>query len=178
MYRSVIDETPNIDDNDKNFRPSIIIKRKRKIYEKTFASKWANFKLFLKERKSLESSVKLQKKNTIDQFSSKCKEIYKNKVKIHLITKKNRQMFQSFNNKTDYKMDKDTQDISQKISKMKILDASIEFESNANDIKEFLFSFRTNNDIMLRLIEFANNDQCEILVPFLCHFFFTIIFIV
>ena len=175
MYRSVIDETPNIDDNDKNFqcsRPSIIIKRKRKIYEKTFASKWANFKLFLKERKSLESSVKLQKKNTIDQFSSKCKEIYKNKVKIHLITKKNRQMFQSFNNKTDYKMDKDTQDISQKISKMKILDASIEFESNANDIKEFLFAFRTNNDIMLRLIEFANNDQCEILVPFLCHFFY------
>ena len=81
-------------------------------------------------------------------------------------------MFQSFNNKTDYKMDKDTQDITQKISKMKILDASIEFESNANDIKEFLFAFRTNNDIMLRLIEFANNDQCEILVPFLCHFFY------
>ena len=25
---------------------------------------------------------------------------------------------------------------------------------------------------MLRLIEFANNDQCEILVPFLCHFFY------
>ena len=83
MYRSVIDEITNIDDNDKNFRPSIIIKRKRKIYEKTFASKWANFKLFLKERKSLESSVKLQKKNTIDQFSSKCKEIYKNKKRMN-----------------------------------------------------------------------------------------------
>ena len=35
---------------------------KRKIYTKTFASKWANLKLFLKDRKSLESSVKLKKK--------------------------------------------------------------------------------------------------------------------
>ena len=53
MYRSVIDEITNIDDNDKNFqcRPSIIIKRKRKIYEKTFASKWANFKLIFRKEK-------------------------------------------------------------------------------------------------------------------------------
>ena len=43
-------------------RPTIIGDFKRKIYAKTFASKWANLKLFLKERKSLESSVKLQKK--------------------------------------------------------------------------------------------------------------------
>ena len=60
MYRSVIDETPNIDDNDKNFqcsRPSIIIKRKRKIYEKTFASKWANFKLFLNHPSGVRSRI-------------------------------------------------------------------------------------------------------------------------
>jgi len=61
-------------------RPTIFGEKKRKIYTKTFASKWANLKLFLKERKSLESSVKLQKKNTIDQFSSKCQEIFKKKI--------------------------------------------------------------------------------------------------
>ena len=89
------------DPTDHVSRPTIISEIKRKIYTKTFASKWANLKLFLKERKSLESSVKLQKKNTIDQFSSKCLEIFKKKIEIHLITKKNRQMFKSFNNKSE-----------------------------------------------------------------------------
>ena len=81
----------------------------------------ANLKLFLKERKSLESSVKLQKKNTIDQFSSKCQEIFKKKIEIHLITKKNRQMFKSFNNKSEeFIMDNTIYNMNQKISRMKI----------------------------------------------------------
>ena len=137
-----------------------------------FASKWANLKLFLKERKSLESSVKLQKKNTIDQFSSKCQEIYKKKVEIQLLTKKNRQMFKSFNSTSNYIIDKDIQEISRKISNIKVLDASKTLENISNYLTEFLFAFRTNNDLMLRLIECADKEQYEILVPFLCHFFY------
>ena len=168
MYKSILDY-----ENDDNFykfpmRPTLIMKRKKKIFNKTYKSKWANLKLYLKERKSLESSVKLRKKNTIDQFFSKCQEIYNKKVQIHLITKKNRQMFQSFNSTNDYTI----QDISKKVSKIKILDASQELEQYYDALKNFLFAFRTNNELMLRLIECANKDQYEILVPFLCHFFY------
>ena len=168
MYKSILDY-----ENDDNFykfpmRPTLIMKKKKKIFNKMYKSKWANLKLYLKERKSLESSVKLRKKNTIDQFFSKCQEIYKKKVQIHLITKKNRQMFQSFNSTNDYII----QDISKKVSKIKILDAYKELEQYSNDLKNFLFSFRTNNELMLGLIECANKDQYEILVPFLCHFFY------
>ena len=130
-------------------------------------------KLFLKERKSLESSVKLRKKNTIDQFSSKCQEIFKKKVEIHLITKKNRQMFKSFNNDSEgLIIDNTIYNLSQKISRMKIYDASKKFEYKSEPMKSFLFAFRTNNNLMLRLIECANNDQYEDLVSFLCHFFY------
>ena len=168
MYKSILDY-----ENDDNFykfpmRPTLIMKKKKNIFNKTYKSKWANLKLYLKERKSLESSVKLHKKNTIDQFFSKCQEIYKKKVQIHLITKKNRQMFQSFNSTDDYTI----QDISKKVSKIQILDAFKELEKYSNDLKNFLFAFRTKNELMLRLIECANKDQYEILVPFLCHFFY------
>ena len=87
MYKSMLD-FENDDDNFArySFRPTMIIKKKKKIFNLTYKSKWANLKLYLKERKSLVSSVKLRKKNTIDQFSSKCQEIYKKIVQIHLIT--------------------------------------------------------------------------------------------
>jgi hypothetical protein len=39
-------------------------------------------------------------------------------------------------------------------------------------VKKFLFYFRQNNDLMLRLLECIDNKQYEILVPFLCHFFY------
>ena len=166
-----IDSIENDNPAEYETRATYFMEKKKETYKKTYASKWANFKLFLKERKSLESSVKFQKKNTIDQFFSKCQIIYKKKIEINLITKKNRQMFNSFNNEDDYTIDNDIRDISQKISNLKILDAS-KYLDKSDLIKNFLFSFRTNNDLMLRLIECANNDQYEILVPFLCHFFY------
>jgi hypothetical protein len=51
-------------------RPTIRVDRKKKLYKKYYNSKWANLKLFLQEQKSLETSVKLQKQKTIEQFSS------------------------------------------------------------------------------------------------------------
>ena len=167
----------DIDNNDYSSdyasRPTIIGEIKRKIFTKTFASKWANLKLFLKEKKSLELSVKLRKKNTIDQFSSKCQEIFQKKVEINLITKKNRQMFKSFNNDSEgLIIDNNIYYINQKISKMKIFDASKAFEYKSNAMKDFLFAFRNNNRLMLYLIECAHNYQYEDLVSFLCHFFY------
>ena len=163
-----------VDDNHlinyDQMRPTIIVEKKKNIFKKYYASKWANLKLFLQEQKSLESSVKLQKQKTIEQFSSKCQEIYKKKVEIQLITKKNRQMFKSYNSNKEYTEDEDIINIDDKIANFKIIDKSNDFEHNS--IKEFLFCFRQNNDLMLRLIECVDNKQCEILVPFLCHFFY------
>ena len=55
---------------------------------------------------------------------------------------------------------------------MKILDASKKLDYMSDNIKEFFFAFRTNNELMLRLIECADKSQYEKLVPFLCHFFY------
>ena len=74
-----------IDDDDNNLmnydpmRATLIVQKKKEIFNDYYKSKWANLKLFLQEQKSLESSVKLQKQKTIEQFSSKCQEIYKKK---------------------------------------------------------------------------------------------------
>ena len=156
--------------NHEQMRPTLIVQKKKMIYNKYYNSKWANLKLFLQEKKSLESSVKLQKQKTIEQFSSKCKEIYKKKVEIQLITKKNRQTFKSYNSNKEYTEDEDIRNIIDKISNFKIIDKSQDFEQNS--VKAFLFCFRQNNDLMLRLIECVDNKQCDILVPFLCHFFY------
>ena len=176
MDHNILETSGNIDNIDNlediNTRATVFTNAKVEMYSKTYKSKWANFKLFLKERKSLESSVKFQKKNTVEQFSSKCQVIYEKKILIHLINKKNQQMFKHFNSTGDYTIDKDTRNIAQKIAKLKIYDASKSLESISNYIKEFLFAFRTNNDLMLRLIECVNNDEYEVLVPFLCHFFY------
>ena len=163
----------DIDDHHLNYDPmraTLRVAIRKKLFKKFYHSKWANLKLFLQEKKSLESSVKLQKRKTIEQFSSKCKEIYKRKVEIQLITKKNRQMFKSYNSNNENTTDEDIINIEDKISNFKIIDKSIEFEENY--VKKFLFCFRENNNLMLRLIECADNNQCEILVPFLCHFFY------
>ena len=174
MYESIINGA-NIDYNPyiDQMRPTMVVIKKKKLYKNLYPSKWANFKLFLQDLKSLESSVKLQKKNTIDQFSSKCQEIYKKKIQIQLITKKNRQMFKTYNSSSDFIIDKETLKINEKINKIRVIDSSKEFDENQNLlIKDFLFQFRKNNDLMLRLIECANNEQYEILVPFLCHYFY------
>ena len=155
--------------NFERIRHTIIIQEKKKKFHQCYHSKWANLKLFLQEKKSLESSIKLQKQKTIEQFSSKCQEIYKKKVEIQLITKKNRLMFKSYNSNKDTE-DEDIINIVDTISNFQIIDKSKEFENNS--VKKFLFCFRENNDYMLRLIECIDSKQCEILVPFLCHFFY------
>ena len=151
-------------------RPTIRVDIKKKLYKKYYNSKWANLKLFLQEQKSLETSVKLQKQKTIEQFSSKCKEIYNTKIKMQLIKKKNLLMFKSYNSNNESIKDKDIINIVKKLSSFNINDISSEFMYES--VKKFLFYFRQNNDLMLRLLECIDNKQYEILVPFLCHFFY------
>lgn len=179
MYNDDVYSLSNAQMNDKGSmmfeHPNERIPINKNLFKKVYNSKWANLKLFLQQQRSVETSVKLQKQKTIEQFSSKCKEIYKKKIEIQLITKKNRLMFKSYNSNKDNIKDKDLITIDNKISKFSITDISSEYEYNS--LKEFLFCFRKNNELMLRLIECIDNKQCEILVPFLCHFFYENFFV-
>ena len=146
MENEKILETPN--KNDKSNMP------------KTFNSKWANLKILLQNKTSLETSVKLLKKQTINQFSSKCCEIYKDKIKIHLLTLKNKQILSSLkkNNEPYFKNI--------------VIKGDVEELCSDTHLKDFFFYFREHNEEMLKLISLLNQEQKEKIIPFLCHFFY------
>ena len=128
--------------------------------KKKFNSKWANLQNLLQAKNSAESSVKLFKKQTIDQFSSKCCEIYQYKIKIHLLTQINRKIFVSSNKYAHFNYPKI------------IIKNNVEDLCSDSSLKNFLFYFRENNDEMLKLINLLSDEQKKTLIPFLCHFFY------
>ena len=140
------------------------VKKRYKKY--SIISKWPNLKLLLKDVESLDKSVNLLKKLTIEQFSSKCIKIYEAKIKIHLLTQKNKEVF-----KSPYSFDKKfvikNNNIDYIISKLKINEGA-----PSDAIQDFFFYFRENNDYMMRLIECADTNNYDTLIPFLCHFFY------
>ena len=149
---------------DLNTIAESFVKKRYKKY--SMISKWSNLKLLLKDVESLDKSINLLKKTTVEQFSSKCIQIYETKIKIHLLTKKNKEVFKSpysLEKKSVYKKS----NIDFIISKLKIKD---EIPSDA--IQEFLFYFRENNDYMMRIIENVGVENYDTLVPFLCNFFY------
>ena len=161
----------------KNHLQSNIIEKMQKIYNNYYKSKWSNLKLYIQDKTSLKSSIKLLKKKTIEQFSSKCIEIYRKKLEIQLIAKKNREMFTSlkFNY---YHRQNSFISLGQEaninndeiISKLRVNDLQESIELQI--IRDFFFAFREDNTLMMRLIECLDNNQFEIIVPFLCHFFY------
>ena len=142
-----------------NTRPSVFNENKKNKYRNCYKSKWANLKFFLQDKASLEASVNLLKKKTVEQFSTKCNEIYKKKIEILLSTKRNRKIIsQQIKGYDDF------------ASKITVSDDISGLPSEA--IPEFLFLFRENNHLMLKLIENIDSKQMDILIPFLCHFFY------
>ena len=155
-------------------RPSIIIEKLKQIYKNIYKSKWSNLKFFIQDIISLKSSIRLLKRKTIEQFSSKCIEIYRKKLQIQLITQKNREMFSSlqfnYNNNNMYTSTNLNND--EIISQLKIQGIEDIPGIEPLTIKDFFFKFREDNNLMMALIECLDNDQFEIIVPFLCHFFY------
>ena len=143
-------------------RQSVFNEPKKKKYRNCYKSKWANLKFFLQDKASLEASVNLLKTKTVEQFSTKCKEIYTKKIEIQLSTEKNRKLISQ-----GVKLKGGYEDIS---SKIKVSDGISGLPTDA--IQTFLFIFRENNHLMLKLIENIDNKQIDLLVPFLCHFFY------
>ena len=171
-----------------SFRQNLIeqntlIEKKRSIYKNYYKSKWSNLKFFIQDKISLQSSIRLLKTKTIEQFSPKCIEIYRKKLEIQLISKKNKEMFTSIqfdyhntnkksntqDNNSDLCEEKDLS-LDEIISLLKIQEGIKGLPTMA--ISDFLFKFREDNNLMMRLIECLNVDQFEIIVPFLCHFFY------
>ena len=56
------------------------------------------------------------------------------------------------------------------ISKLRIKD--LQDNTQLSPLRDFFFKFRENNTLMMRLIECLDTNQFEIIVPFLCHFFY------
>ena len=153
-------------------RPSIIVEKLKQIYKNMYKSNWSSLKFFIQDKISLKSSIRLLKTKTIGQFSSKCIEIYRKKLQIQLITQKNREMFSSlqFNYNNMYTNTNLNND--EIISQLKIQGIEDITGINSSTIKDFFFKFREDNNLMMALIECLDNDQFEIIVPFLCHFFY------
>ena len=144
-------------------RPSVLTEPKKKKYRNCYKSKWANLKFFLQDKASLEASVDLLKTKTVEQFSTKCKEIYTKKIVIQLQSEKNRKLI-AMGIKP---YGGGYEDIA---SQIKVSDGISGLPTDA--IPTFLFMFRENNHLMLKLIETIDKSQYDILVPFLCHFFY------
>ena len=165
-------------------RQSITMEKIKKLYQSYFKSKWSNLKFFFQDKKSLKTSIDLLKTKTIEQFSSKCIEIYKKKLLIKLITLKNREMFTSIQFNYNQKKNIDSQDNTngelnltddEIISQLKIKEIKDDEYINGlkmQTIRDFFFEFREDNNLMMRLIECLDTDQFDIIVPFLCHFFY------
>ena len=143
-------------------RPSVLTEPKKKKYRNCYKSKWANLKFFLQDKASLEASVDLLKTKTVEQFSTKCKEIYTKKIVIQLQSEKNRKLISM-----GIKPFGGYEDIASQIT---VSDGISGLPTEA--IPTFLFMFRENNHLMLKLIDKIDKSQYDILVPFLCHFFY------
>ena len=82
LYDTAPGDFPAFGEDTQNIpRPSVLLEPRKERYRNVYNSKWANLKFFLQDKASLEASVDLLKTKTVEQFSSKCREIY---------TKKNR----------------------------------------------------------------------------------------
>ena len=123
-------------------------------------SQWAELKNLLQKKGSLESSVNLLRTKTIEQFASECLKIYKKKIKIQYLLQNNREIIG--NNLKEVKFT---------IPSIEMKDGSTNF-TYYDEVEKFLFTFRSNNYLMLNLIESLKPDQWEIMAPFLCHFFY------
>ena len=156
------------------------IEKKRSIYKNYYKSKWSNLKFFIQDKTSLQSCITLLKKKTIEQFSKKCLEIYKKKLEIHFISKKNKEMFISSqsdknnqnnqNNNENNSNEETNMSYEEILSKLKVQEGICGLPTES--ICDFLFQFREDNNLMMRFIECLDTDQFEIVVPFLCHFFY------
>ena len=136
---------------------------KKKNKKKKYKSKWMHLKKLFQDKASYESSLNLLKRKTIEQFTSKCCDIYKEKIQIHLIQANNKQILSSW--------------IKNKGKDMTYYLPDIEVKKDLSDlchdssIQDFLFYFRENNDCMLNLIENLNKEKRKSIIPFLCQFF-------
>ena len=138
-----------------------------------FKSRWSYIKILLQNKTSCESSVRLLKKQTIEQFSPKLCAIYKDKLEIHNLLKKNKQMLLSFiRDKQEQEQEQEKEHFPKIIVKGDVGELCAD-----SSLQDFLFYFRENNNEMLKIIKLLNKEEQRIFSTFLCHFFYENFFI-
>ena len=136
-----------------------------------FKSRWSYIKILLQNKTSCESSVRLLKKQTIEQFSPKLCEIYKDKIEIHKLLEKNKQLLLSFIK------DKEEQEKEKEHSSKIVVKGDVGELCADSSLQDFLFYFRENNEEMLKIIKLLNKEEHKFFATFLCHFFYENFFI-
>ena len=142
-------------------RPSILLESRKEKYRGYYASKWANLKFFLQDKTSLEASTNLLKTKTVEQFSSKCQDVYKKKIEIQLLNEKIRRLILQGGKSASFPGSGED---------FEVLNEEDGLPTDA--IPKFLFMFRKNNHLMLKLLENTSLKKVDILVPFICHYFY------
>ena len=142
-------------------RPSILLESRKEKYRGYYASKWANLKFFLQDKTSLEASTNLLKTKTVEQFSSKCQDVYRKKIEIQLLNEKIRRLILQGGKSASFPGSGED---------FEVLNEEDGLPTDA--IPKFLFRFRKNNHLMLKLLENTSLKKVDILVPFICHYFY------
>lgn len=142
-----------------------------------FKSRWSYIKILLQNKTSCESSVRLLKKQTIEQFSPKLCEIYKDKIEIHNLLKKHKQMLLSFIKDKQEQEPEPERDPEKEHFQKIIVKGDVGELCADSSLQDFLFYFRENNDEMLKIIKLLNKEEQKFFATFLCLFFYENFFI-
>ena len=121
--------------------------------------KWKKLKILLDSKKSLESSLRLLKEKTLDQFMQNYIEIYKYKIASYLFSKEvNKIFFDKAYIPEIYKN----------------IEISDDYKELCYDscLKDFLFYFRDNNSELIKIIELLPEEETKEFSFFLCHLFY------
>ena len=130
-------------------------------------SKWLNIKSMLISKSILENSINEIRDKKLSQFSSKLCDIYKEKIMIHSLLKKNKDLV------TYWNKEKKNIAINKKIDNIIITKNINElYPSSEDDIINFFFYFRNNYSAMIRFIKYIPIERSRMLAKFLCHFFY------
>ena len=120
-------------------------------------SKWGTIKGLLQNKAALINNS--QRGKIREQFTTECRKIYTKKIQMqhHLYT--NKRIVSSSASLPG-------------LPQIVISECSNDDSLNGNEIEDFLLGFRSDNYLMINLLDNLSNQQCETLVPFLCHFFY------
>lgn len=130
-------------------------------------TKWLDIKALLQNKLILEKSINEIKASTLSQYSSKFCEIYKEKIKIHFLLEKNKNLISNWNKGEKSKIKPKGKDLNKIIVTTDLNELNLGSEEY---LKKLFFYFRKNNTAIIRFLKFVPFERYKSFAKFLCHF--------